>query len=316
MNKSQRASVHKALSVAVLAQGLHTPSLHHSLLLLTFRMSERQELLRAAWHGGQDGRLSAQGEARAWALREAWKATHTSVYGMWAFVAAHVTKVGGGNPTPSAVQQLVEKIDADPEWYPGKAEVNARGPKSVITARNQNVAAQSAMSMKARKIEPTYPALVAANPVALLNPNTGKPVDKKRVYAILRERCYDDPGNPQDTWAHHVRFSKNALTDENMAKRRHKPHRGVVLPKFSVDGYLQQHPGAHGAETAADDLGTQGFQRLDERGKQGKLYQPAWEEVLTEAELLGRNPCVVGSDINTRQVACRDPWHRVPRGDR
>ena len=196
------------------------PSLRHLLLLLTLRMSERQELLRAAWHGGQDGRLSAQGEARAWALREAWKATHTSVYGMWAFVAAHVTKVGGGNPTPSAVQQLVEKIDADPEWYPGKAEVNARGPKSVITARNQNVAAQSAMSMKARKIEPTYPALVAANPVALLNPNTGKPVDKKRVYAILRERCYDDPGNPQDTWAHHVRFSKNALTDEHMAKRR------------------------------------------------------------------------------------------------
>ena len=111
-------------------------------------------------------------------------------------------------------------MDADPDWYPGKAVLHARGPKSVITARNQNVVAQSAMSMKARGEEPTYPALVPTNLVALLNPETGKPVSKKRVYAILTERCYDDPGNPQDLWSHHVRFSKNALTEDNMAKRR------------------------------------------------------------------------------------------------
>ena len=78
-------------------------------------MAERQELLRAAWLGGQEGRLSAQGEARAWALREAWKATQTTTYGMWAFVAAHITKVGGGSPAPAAVQQLLEKVGADPD---------------------------------------------------------------------------------------------------------------------------------------------------------------------------------------------------------
>ena len=47
-----------------------------------------------------------------------------------------------------------------------------------------------------------------------------KKLGKKRVFAILRERCYDDPGNPQDAWSHHVRFSKSALTADNMAKRR------------------------------------------------------------------------------------------------
>ena len=207
-------------SVAISAPVFRELPLRRAPPPLSPAMSDRQEVLRAAWLEGQQGRLSAQGEARAWALREAWKATQKTTYGMLSFVASHVTKVGGGQPTPSAVQQFFEKVDADPEWYPGKAEPNARGPKSAIAPRSQNVVAQSAMSMKRRGEEPTYPALVAANPVALLNPATGKPVGKKRVYAILRERCYDDPGNPQDAWSHHVRFSKSALTADNMAKRR------------------------------------------------------------------------------------------------
>ena len=78
----------------------------------------------------------------------------------------------------------------------------------------------------------------------------------------------------------------------------------VVLQKFSVDGHLQQYLGAHGAETAADDLGAEGFERLDECWKQGRLDQPAWEKDRTEAELVGRNTCVVGSDLNPRQAAC------------
>ena len=119
---------------------------------------------------------------------------------MWSFVASHVTKVGGGCPTPSAVQNLLEKVDEDPEWYLGKAQVKQRGPKPVATPRNQNVVAQSAMSMKARGEEPTYAALVATNPVALLNPDTGFPVGKKRVYDIMNKRCYDDPEIPEDTW--------------------------------------------------------------------------------------------------------------------
>ena len=36
----------------------------------------RQELLRAAWLEGSNGNMSALTEARAWALREAWKDEH------------------------------------------------------------------------------------------------------------------------------------------------------------------------------------------------------------------------------------------------
>ena len=59
--------------------------------------------------------------------------------------------------------------------------------------------------MKERGEEPTYPKLGAANPTALLNPETDKPVGKKRVFAILRRRCYDDPEDPEDTWEHRAR---------------------------------------------------------------------------------------------------------------
>ena len=72
--------------------------------------------------------------------------------------------------------------------------------------------------MSARGEEPTYAALVANNPEQLLNPHTGQPVHKKRVYAILEERCFDDPTNPEDTWANRARLSKIALSVE--AKRR------------------------------------------------------------------------------------------------
>ena len=41
---------------------------------------------------------------------------------------------------------------------------------------------------------------------------TGKAVDKKVVYNILRERCFDDPENPEDAQTHDVRNSKDTLT--------------------------------------------------------------------------------------------------------
>ena len=41
--------------------------------------------------------------------------------------------------------------------------------------------------MKKRKIEPTFPRIVAACPAAIINPATGKPVDKKLVYSVFRQ---------------------------------------------------------------------------------------------------------------------------------
>ena len=73
--------------------------------------------------------------------------------------------------------------------------------------------------MKDRGQEPTYPALVAANPKALMNPTTNKPVAKNAVYTILRKRCYDDVDDPGDTWSHEARFSQTALTEASIKQR-------------------------------------------------------------------------------------------------
>eukprot|EP00973_Karenia_brevis_P024701 3406376-Karenia_brevis.AAC.1 len=119
---------------------------------------------------------------------------------MHAYIAGKVTKVGGGHPSREAVRQLLSKMDADPSWYPGKKEGSTPGPASVISGTNQTVIAKSAMAMKARGVEPTYSQIIASNPRAAMNPETKKPVGKKRIYSILESSCYDDPDNPEDTW--------------------------------------------------------------------------------------------------------------------
>ena len=189
-------------------------------------MTSQQELLREAWLGGRVGSLSALSEARAWALREVWRESGKSDHGMLPFIACKVKKVGvggrvGGCPSPSAISQLFEKINADRDWFPGKSMQESHGPQSVITLKNQAIVARSAMAMKDRGEEVTYPAMVAANKNALMNPETGKPVGKKRLYSIMSERCYDDPAHPEDTWQFQSRASKVALT-EPAQQRRYK----------------------------------------------------------------------------------------------
>ena len=72
--------------------------------------------------------------------------------------------------------------------------------------------------MKERGEEPTYASIVANSPQALINPSTGQVVGKKRVYAILDERCFDNPDDPEDTWTNRARLTKKALTET--AKRQ------------------------------------------------------------------------------------------------
>ena len=183
-------------------------------------MSESlQELLKKAWRGGRRGTLSALEEAKAWALREAWRANGKGDYGLHTFVAERVTKVGGGHPGRDAIRQFFLKVDSDVEWYPGKTTQEQHGPASVITPTKQAAVARSAMAMKDRGVEPTYANVVAANKEALRNPETGEPVNKKRVYAILEERCYDAPEHKEDTWAHRTLLQKKALPDPVIAAR-------------------------------------------------------------------------------------------------
>ena len=177
----------------------------------------RSTLLERAWTEAQEGCLSAWSQAKVWALREVWNDEHESAYGLFAWVASRVTKEGGGHPSSEAVAKLYKKMDADPAWYPGKSEYACKGPPRQLLKCKAAAIAKSAMTMKKKGAEPTYAKVVAACPTASINPSTGQPFGKKRVYQVLRERCFDE--TPEKPWDHKARYSKAALTDGQVAKR-------------------------------------------------------------------------------------------------
>ena len=179
--------------------------------------TRQQELLRQAWLKGKDGYLPAREQAKAWALREVWKQMGKADHGMKTFIASKVKKQGGGNPSSEAIRQFFEKIDADREWFPGKADYENQGAPSVMTGTSRAAIARCAMNMKDKGVEPTYTKVIASCPKAARNPKTKQPFSKKTIYAILSEDCYDD--DPCLPWEHKARFSKKALTDE-MKERR------------------------------------------------------------------------------------------------
>ena len=76
--------------------------------------------LESLWKEGRDGTLSPLEQMRAWALRTAQKDLGGFKAVNYGKIAERVTKVGGGHPTREAIRQFLERVDADPEWYPGK----------------------------------------------------------------------------------------------------------------------------------------------------------------------------------------------------
>ena len=164
-----------------------------------------QEVLKEAWLGGVVGCMSGQMQAKAWALREAWKDQHgDKTYGMLTDIASKLYVIGPPrarkeHPTVNAVMQFYQRVDSDVEgWYPGKHNQKKRGPEPAINGTNRNVIARSAMNLKAKgKEEVTYPQVVAHNPKACINPQTNRPVGKKVLYKVLKTQCYDeDPDDP------------------------------------------------------------------------------------------------------------------------
>ena len=141
----------------------------------------RQEELKELWRGGPDGQLCALEQLKAWALREVWVKDGRSTYGMYAFIAGKVWKNGNPreNPDPVSVKELLQKIDDDDEdWFPAKQYGEKRGRKRVLIGAKATSLCRAAKALKARKTEVTYPRLCASAPNAVLNPDTGEPVDK------------------------------------------------------------------------------------------------------------------------------------------
>ena len=176
-----------------------------------------QETLRRLWLGGTRGTLCAREQARVWGLREAWNEEQDSTYGLHEHIRQKVKKIGGGHPTGGAVKKLLQKIDEDGDWFPGKQYGEKRGRKRVLVGPKATAIASSAKAQKTSGGEPTYASILAACPAASVNPATGEPVNKKAVYTVLRELCYDE--TPERTWSHQIRFARQALTEKQMEKR-------------------------------------------------------------------------------------------------
>ena len=166
-------------------------------------MSTTNEDLCKAWTETRVGQLSVWSQAKVWALREVWREDNESEHGLCTLVARKVKKHGGGHPSGEAIMKLYKKMDADPDWFPGKIARSTYGPSPLLTPSKSAVIAQSAMIMKRNGSEPTYARVLAACPTATINPATKKPFSKKRVHKAFRERCHD--AGAQETWVHKAR---------------------------------------------------------------------------------------------------------------
>ena len=198
-----------------------------------------QAVLKQAWTEGAQGRLPAWEEAKAWALREVWRKQHKNDYGLLTFVADRVKKVGCRECGVSvqSISEFFDKVDNDKEWYPGKSTQTQFGPKPAMSIQKQLAVAQSAMAMKSRGQEPTYTRVASTCPRAVLNPTTDKPLDKKRVYDVFREHCYDEA--PDKPWKHQRRYSKTALTPD-MCELRLNFGKAVQRWGYSDNHYFQK----------------------------------------------------------------------------
>ena len=65
----------------------------------------------------------------------------------------------------------------------------------------------------------TYAHVVGNCRDAVKNPATGKPVDKRAVYMVFRERRYDEEEDLSNTWTNTARLARTALPKETKVKR-------------------------------------------------------------------------------------------------
>ena len=176
-----------------------------------------QAELRELWLGGRDGRICPWELAKALGLREASKSLHGGQPNL-PWIAARVTKIGGGSPSTSALFQFFAMVDADGDWFPGKHCGKKRGPKPLLPRAKRRRIAESAMAAKKhRKEEPCVAAVVFACPEATRNPDTGEPFSGKAIRKVFAEDCYDfEPASP---WKFQAALQKVFLPDSVKAHR-------------------------------------------------------------------------------------------------
>ena len=146
-----------------------------------------QEQMRAYWRSAPAGRLCPWEQAKALALREVGKKLKDGEPPTLDWIAARVTKVGGGHPEKGSLSEFFAKVDADPDWFPGKHNGTKRGPAPLLTAAKRRCVADSAMAAKRAGEEPCVAAVIQSCPVSTMNPATKRPFTPPTIRKIFLE---------------------------------------------------------------------------------------------------------------------------------
>ena len=155
-----------------------------------------QQSLRAFWLDAPEGRLCPWEQAKALGLREASRELHGGKTNL-PWIAARISKVGGGHPQKGSLHEFFKLVDADKDWFPGKHNGAKRGRKPDLTPAKRRRIAQSAMTAKTHGNDPCVAAVVAACPEATRNESTGVPFCDKTIRKVFTEDCYDfEPTSP------------------------------------------------------------------------------------------------------------------------
>ena len=168
-----------------------------------------------AWISGPKGRLAPAEQAKLWALRKVLQ-KEGGASDQYQWMASQVSLLGGGHPTRQAVAQFFARVDADKKWYPGKREPGQGRPQQ-LTKKKRSIIARSAMSLKRRKVEPSYDNVIAQCPHACVNPSTGRPFSRNIINQVLTSDCYDN--RPSKPWRFQFSQRRRPLTQMQMAQR-------------------------------------------------------------------------------------------------
>ena len=145
---------------------------------------DAKSTLRDLWtRARRDGTLSPWQQACAFGLKEAWEEMHGDKrYGKakWIAERVHVQGRGTKRPCPEAITMMMSKMTEDEDWFPGKVYGSLGGRPPALSETNKSVIAASAMAMKKRGIDPTYPLIVAQCPNASRNPLKHQPGGEPR----------------------------------------------------------------------------------------------------------------------------------------
>ena len=102
--------------------------------------------LSEAWLTAKDGYMPPVEQAKLWALRHVLRKMGQDEK-QYTWMSQQVSLKGGGNPGRDAVRLFFERVDADPEWFPGKKS-NVGGRPREMTEHKEGVLAKSAMALK------------------------------------------------------------------------------------------------------------------------------------------------------------------------